>query len=123
MMRNLTQNMFGGRLHEFLTCLAVSQDLKNIAMGEIETHFFEELALKCIHKALITEKVEIWQLQLLLDDMPKILSLKYEVVSEIKNVCLQLIPQMMNVKRMQSEWLEYRRLDYIMDMLRLIEMY
>ena len=109
---------FGGKLHEFLTCRAVSNSLKNeSALDESTAEFFEELSLRCVYRSMSAGDLEIWQLMLLLDELPKILNLEYDVVDDIKNACRQLIPQLMMQYRMHADWNKYKQLNYLLKML------
>ena len=109
--------IFYGKIHLFLTCWAVSRDLKTAGLNEQDTTFFEELSLKCLYKSLLAGSVEIWQLQLLIDELPKILSCKYSIVNDIKETVISIIPQFMNYRRMQNNWTSYKQLDYLLQML------
>ncbi len=109
--------IFSGKIHLFLTCWAVSRDLKTAGLNEQDTTFFEELSLKCLYKSLLAGSVEIWQLQLLIDELPKILSCKYSIVNDIKETVISIIPQFMNYRRMQNNWTSYKQLDYLLQML------
>ena len=111
------KEIFAGKIITFLTCWAVSRDLKTTNLNEEDISFFEELSLKCLHKSLVSGSVEIWQLQLLIDELPKILSCKYPVVNDIKETIKSFIPQLMNHRRMQNNWQDYKHLDYILQML------
>ena len=116
-MVNNSKNIFAGKMVNFLTCWAVSRDLKTTILNEEDSKFLEELSLKCLYKALISGSVEIWQLQLLIDELPNILTCKYPVVNDIKEIIKSFIPQLMNHRRMQNNWLDYKHLEYILQML------
>ena len=112
------QDIFSEKLHIFLTCLAIIRDLKaNALLNEQDASFLEELLLKCIHRAILKGSVEIWQVQLLIDELPKILSYKYPVIDDIKNTVKIFIPHFMNYRRMQNYWSSYKHLNYILQML------
>ena len=113
---NDENDIFSGKMHVFLTCWAVSRDLKSSILNEDDANFFEELSLKCLYKSLL-ESVEIWQLQLLLEELPKILSYKYPVVNDIKEIIISAIPQFMNYRRMQNDWQSYKQLDYLLQIM------
>ena len=112
------QNIFSEKLHIFLTCSAIIRDLKaNILLNEQDASFLEELLLKCIHKSILNGSVEIWQVQLLIDELPKILSCNYPVVNDIKELIISAIPKFMNYRRMQNYWRSYKQLDYLLQIL------
>ena len=77
-----------------------------------------ELSLNALHKALHSG-LQIFDVMLLIDEMPKILALNYPVVKNIRNVVLNIIPQLMNTLRTQNRWQEFKELDYKLDMLKL----
>ena len=119
-----SDSVFAGKIHTFLTCLSISHDLKDAGLSEIDSNFLEELSLKCLHKSLVSGNVEIWQMQLLIDEIPNILKYKYPVIMKIKEVLKRLIPQFMNYRRMQggNEGIRsYKQLDYILQMLQVCD--
>ena len=111
-------SFFAGRTHEFLTCRHVSKFLNGKLINDSASKFFEEISLMCLIRALTSGTVEVWQLQLLFQELPLILPLKYPAVSEIKKVCIQLIPQLKEQSRMQNNWRRYAQYDYLLDMLK-----
>ena len=113
------QNIFSGKLIAFLTCWAVSRDLKTGGLEEQDVKFFEELSLKCLHKSIIKDKIEVWQMQLLIEELPEILSCKYSIIEDIKEALKLLIPQFMEYRRMQNNWADYKLLEYIAQILNL----
>ena len=115
-----SQNIFTGRLHTFLTCWAVSRDLMSAGLEEQDVSFFEEMSLKCLYKSF-SGSVEIWQVQLLLDELPKILSCKYPIVKDIKKAAISIILQLMNNRRMQNNYRDYKQLDYTLQMLQMYD--
>lgn len=109
--------VFSGKIHLFLTCWAVSRDLKAAGLSEQDVSFLEELSLKCLYKSILSGSLEICQLQLLIDELPKILSCKYSIVNDIKEIVISIIPQFMNYRRMQNNWQSYKKLEYLLEML------
>ena len=109
--------IFSGKIHLFLICWAVSRDLKTAGLSEKDLNFLEELSLKYLYKSLLAGSVEIWQLQLLIDELPKILACDYPVVGDIKEMVKNFVPPLMNIKRTQNYWQGYKQLDYILEML------
>ena len=119
MFAKVSKKFFQGRTHIFLTCWSVIQDLKSNGLSNSEANFLEELSLKCLFQSLTAGEVEIWQIQLLMNELPKILSCKYPVVEAIRELILNAIPQLKNVFRMRNEWSTYSNLDYILQMLQI----
>ena len=111
-------NQFAGRLHEFLTCRAVAKTLDGKMLDNTSAKFFEELSLKCMLRAMQSPSLEMWQLQLLFRELPTILPLKYPIVGEIKNACIQILPQVIQQLRLQSNWRNCNRYDYLLRMLK-----
>ena len=112
-----SNELFGGKLHEFLTCRAVSHSLKvEKALDETTAEFFEELSLRCAYRSLSAGELEMWQLLLLLDELPKILLLEYDVIDDIQNACRQLIPQMLMHYRIHTDWNKYKQFNYLLQM-------
>ena len=114
-------SIFAGKLHEFLTCRAVARSLDGKAIDNASAKFFEELALKCVLRSMASGTLEIWQLQLLFQELPTLLTLKYPTVAEIKKACIQIIPQLMQQARMQNAWRRYHQYNYLLKMLKSIE--
>ena len=111
-------DIFVGKTHEFLTCYYISRYLNNVLIDGDSAKFLEELSLKCLYRALAFGDVEIWQLQLLFQELPSILHLKYTVVKDIKEACCLFIPQLKQQYRMQNNWRRYNQYDYLLDMLK-----
>ncbi|MBR1397390.1 MAG: hypothetical protein IJ563_07645, partial [Selenomonadaceae bacterium] len=111
---NVAKSLLEGNMDKFLTCFAVIED---ILLNDKDADFLRELSLKCLHKSLLSGNVDLWQLQLLFDELPRILKYSYPIVDDIKKDCLKFIPQVMNFYRMQSNWLPYNQLNYLLQML------
>lgn len=110
--------LFKGKLHHFLTCRAVSHSfVEDNNFDRPTAEFFEELSLRCAYQSLAAGELEVWQLLLLLDELPKILSLKYDAIDNIKYACLQLIPQLMSQYRLYNDWRQYKHFNYLLKML------
>ena len=114
-------NVFAGRLHEFLTCRAISRTLDGKVISNSAASFFEELSLQCMLRSMASGMLEVWQLQLLFQELPKLLQLKYPTVAEIKKVCVQLLPQLTMQYRQQENWLRYKECERLLQMLQLIK--
>ena len=104
-------------MEKFLTCRAVSHDLKNYGFSEKDCNYLEELSLKCLCRSLSTGSIEIWQLQLLMIELPNILKCNYPIVEEIKNIFKNYLQQLIYQMRVNLNWSEYNRLDYILSLI------
>ncbi len=111
---NVDEELFQNKLNLFLTCLTVS---KNLGLGESDRNFFEELSLKCIYKSLSVGSIEVCQIQLLLDEIPNIINIQYPVVDKIKDICKNIIPELMQMRREQNDWIQYKNLNRLLKML------
>ncbi len=111
-------NIFFGRLHEFLTCRAASRMLEDRIIDTDSAKFFEELSLKCVLRTLASGGFEVWQIQLLFQELPNLLVLKYPVVNDIKNACIRLLPELMQMSRIRNEWRRYSQYDYLLQLLK-----
>ena len=98
--------------------MSIVNESKSKILDEKDAIYFEELILKCIRTTLSSGSVDVWQVQLLLSEIPKFWHLKYPVIKEIKNLCIKMMPQIMNFKRIRSEWSDYRYLDYMLNLLK-----
>lgn len=111
-------NHFTGRLHEYLTCRYVARFLNGKLLDDQSSKFFEELSIKCALRSLVASNIAIWQIQLLFSELPNLLPLKYNAVNELKNVCIQLIPQLKQQYRLQNNWQRYSQYDYLLGLLK-----
>ena len=107
---------YADKMETFLTCRAVASYLKTKLTDDAPAKFFEEASLKAILKSL--NAMTFADARLLIRELPNLLTLPYPVVKDLKNFSLQIIPQLMNVMRMNSMWKDYVELDYIQDLLR-----
>ena len=117
-----SQKIFAEKIHTFLTCWIVIRDLKAFGLHKDDINFFEELSLKCLHKALNSENIAIWQIWLLIDELPKLLICKYPVIEDIKEDLRTIIPQLMYHNRMKGDvegWKNYKRLSYLLELLKM----
>ena len=108
---------FAGKMDNFLTCLSLSAYLRGKVLDETGAKFFEEAALNAIHKTLHAGIVAS-DIMLLIGEMPKILKLNYPAMKNIRDALLKIIPQMLEVLRLQSRWQEFTELEYKLEMLK-----
>lgn len=120
--KNVPPEIFAGKMETFLTCRKVAEVLRERVLDETTGKFFEETALNAIHKTLSTA-VTLPDLRLLISELPKILQLDYPAVEEILKTCINVIPQMMHIFRINNIWGEFTELEYLLNMLKLLDSY
>ncbi len=105
-------DFYAGKMETFLTCRAVAAYLKTKIADESPAKFFEEASLKAILKT-IASGANLADIRLLLGELPNLLSLSYPAVEEIRVACLQIIPQIMDIMRLNARWKDFVELDYL----------
>lgn len=110
---------YAGKMETFLTCRAVASYLQTKFADEAPAKFFEEAAIKAILNTL-QSGTSLADMRLLLSELPELLMLSYPVVKKLREACLQIVPQMMNVMRLNNSWFNYVELDYILRLLKLL---
>ena len=90
-------------LETALICRALSTYL-----GE---KIFVEASLAAILKSL--DGLKLSEIQLLLSDLPNLLSLPYPLVADLRRAVLKVISQTMNFMHKQKLWKEFSELDYL----------
>ena len=118
---NAPQDVFAWKIEEFLTCLNLSIYLRENYLGANKENLFVELSLNAIHKALHFG-MSMADIMLLIGEMPKILALNYPVVKNIRDIVIQIIPQILVTLRTNNRWQEYSELDYKLDMLKIFKL-
>ena len=113
------QDFYAGKVEMFLTCRAVAAYLRTRLTDETPAKFFEEASLKALLKA-VKVGTSFADVRLLLSELANLLSLPYPVVGELRGACLHIIPQMMQVMRLNNNWLYYVELDHLQSLLKLI---
>ena len=111
------RNFYEGKVENFLTCLHLSGYLRGKLFDDDGAKIFEELSLNALYKSL-NAGCSIADILLLLDEMPKILKLNYPAVKEIRDACIQIIPQIMMTYRLNNHWQGFTELDYILKLLK-----
>lgn len=92
--------------------------MKNVVFNEKMGNFIEETALEGILKTLYVGGFEIADARLLFSELPRILKLPYPVVNDICIACINIIPHIMEIFRMNGLWKEFAEVEYIMNMLK-----
>ena len=117
-----TEQFLEGNLDNFLTCLNLSLFLRETFFDENQAKRFEELSLNAIEMALFQEQ-GIANIKLLLDEMPKILTLPYAIVEIIRKSLLKIIPDIMISYRLNNIWSGFSKLEYQWKMLKTFNAY
>ena len=95
-------DFYTNKLETFLTCRAVSSYLKTKLTDEAPARFFEELSLKAVLRSM--DKMSVADAQLLMRELPNILSLPYPVIKEISIGLLQHIPRIIKDLNTDITW-------------------
>lgn len=122
--KNVPSEFFSGKMETFLTCRKIAELLREKILDENAGNFFEEAALRAVHKTLFTG-ITLADIKLLIAEIPQILKLNYPVVKDIRSACLNIIPQVMNLYRVydHSAWREFANLQYLLQMLETFDSY
>ncbi|MBQ9486924.1 MAG: hypothetical protein IJU91_03855, partial [Selenomonadaceae bacterium] len=115
--KNLTPQFFEGNMETFLTCLNLSSYLKEKFLDEYAAKFFEEAALNAICRAMYTN-LKISDVLMLVEEMPRILTLPYSAVSQLNELCIRILSQVMVNFRMQNRWQDFHEAEYALKMLK-----
>lgn len=107
---------FEGKMETFLICLNLSSYLKEKFIDEYAAKFFEETALNAICRTMHTG-VKIYDMLMLIAEMPRILTLPYSTVDKLNELCMRILPQIMTNCRLQNRWQDFHELEYILRML------
>ncbi|MCR5833845.1 MAG: glycosyltransferase family 92 protein [Selenomonadaceae bacterium] len=110
------KDFYKGKAETFLTCRAVCSYLQKKLPDPAPVKFLEEAALKAILKSI--PGMTLADAELLINELPNILSLPYPVVNDIRNLSLQIISQLMNVFHLDRRWRSYSELDYTRQLLK-----
>ena len=111
------QDFYDDNVENFLTCLHLSGYLRGKLFDDKGAKIFEELSLNALYKSLHAD-CSIADVLLLMDEMPTILTLNYPAVKEIRDACIQIIPQLMMTYRLNNHWQGFTELDYILKLLK-----
>ena len=111
------RNFYEGKVENFLTCLHLSGYLRGKLLNDVGAKFFEEMSLNALCNSL-KARVSIADILLLIDEIPTILTLNYPAVKEIRDACIQIIPQLMTTYRRNNHWQGLTELEYILKLLK-----
>ena len=121
MFNDVPESYFHEKVTIFLTCWAISRRLREDGFSEKSADFFEELSLNCLFKSLISGNVEICQVELLIDEFPIILNCSFPIISNLKVLIKNSIPEILKYKRLNNRWAKCHHLEYLLKMLELQE--
>ena len=125
---NVPAEFFEGKLETFLTCLALSTYLKENVLGKERGKILEELSLKAIYFSM-TMNIFSADAELLLSELPNILSLKYPEVGEILKICPKVIEQLKNgyksliTNETRGFWRNFNEYDNLLRLLEVFDSY
>ena len=111
------RNFYEGKIENFLTCLHLSGYLRGKLFDDDGAKIFEELSLNALYKSIVVGS-SIADILLLIDELPTILKLNYPAVKEIRDACIQIIPQIMTTYRLNHYWQGFTELEYILKLLK-----
>lgn len=123
LVEDMPPSFYAGKMETFLTCRAVSSHFKakltDNNFTAFSANFFEEASLFAILKSL--DEMTLGDAQLLIRDLPNILSLPYPVVKELRDEIIKRLPKIKEELRLTGLLQEYVELDYLQDMFNLKE--
>jgi len=110
---------YAGKLETFLTCRAVAAQLKTRLEDDTPAKFFEETSLVAILRTIASGGMSFADARLLIRELPKLLSLSYPAVKDLRAAATQIVAQLMNIMHLNSRWQDYAELDYINDLIKI----
>ena len=117
-----SKKFFEGKLETFLTCQKSAEYLRKNVLQEKAGTLFEETALQAVNKTL-QEPLTIADVKLMFSALPEILRLDYPVVEEIRKACINLVPHLMTLYRMNNLWGDFNEMYYFGEMLKTFDNY
>lgn len=127
--KSVSKDFFEGKLETFMTCLNVSNFLKENYVDEDLGRNFEKISLTAIVKTL-QAGTTVADLQFLLQEMPNLLKLPYPAVHKIRKICADMIVEWRNTLKefitsaaQLKMWEEIFRWDYHLKMLETFDNY
>jgi hypothetical protein len=82
-----------------------------VASNYLGLKVHEEASLAAILKSL--DELCFVESRLLISELPPLLTLTYPIVEELREACLQILPQMADFLRYRNAWRDFVELDYI----------
>lgn len=111
-----TLDFFKGKIEHFLICLKLVGYFKGSLLSDEKVQISEEISLNGVYFALI-KKSELFDLELLLNEMPALLAKPYPIVEKIHKALLAIIPQILKVFHMNNAWKKFSDMDHELEML------
>lgn len=120
---------FEDKMENFLTCRALATYLKKNVIGEERGALVENLALQAIHSTMLTN-VSVGDSEMLVSELPNILKLNYPVVENIRQGCIEMIPQIQSMIRANIDsadkmlfWKDFHEFGKLLEMLKVFDSY
>ena len=113
------KDFYRGKMETFLTCRAVAAYLQTKLTDSVVAKDLEEAALKATLRAI--QGMTLADARLFLRELPKLLSLPYPAVKDIRKAALNIIPQLMNVMHLNRMWRDFAELNYTQDLLKIFK--
>lgn len=107
----VSQSFYMSKIEVFLTCRATAEYLRIKRPNDERLKIYEEASLEAVLKSL--GGMTLADARLLLSELPNLLSLPYPVVKDLRESCLDIIPQIMDIMRLNNLWKDYVELDYL----------
>ena len=127
--KNVTADVFEGKLETFLTCRALASYLKENVLDEKRGEIMEAAAIKAVAVAIHSE-ISVADAELLISELPNILKLNCPEVKDIFSVSLEIISQIkktINAKIDSPEkfqfWRNFNEYDNIFRLLQAFKYY
>ena len=116
---------FQNKAETYLTCLALSSLLKGTFLNDEFKRLFEEFSLYFVYKTFRTENLAVADIHMLINELPRILTLPYPAVDKIRKLCFSVIPAFMDIFREYNpvSWKSFAHFQYVLDMLKVFEHY
>ena len=121
--------IFKDELEKFLTCLSLSKYLKENFLDAETGELFEEYSLLSLEKVLRNE-ISMADLQLLMQEVPRLLALPYAGVYKIRKLCIEIIDRhkksiqdFIDTNEKLPLWKEILQWDYRLKMLKVFDNY
>lgn len=118
-------DFFRNKTELYLTCLTLSGFLKDTFLDDELGRLFEEFSLCFVYKTLLQTNIEAANLHQLINELPKILTLPYPAVDDIRHFCITITPAFMNIFREYNQvaWQNFTHFQYVLDMLKVLDHY
>ena len=118
--KTIPKEFLDGKMETFLTCRKLAEHLREKILDDYTGNVFEEMALRAVYKSLFVN-ANIEDLRLLFSEIPVLLTLDYPVVKDIQKACTNIIPKLMNLFRVNNVWREFNDLEYLLNMLKVLD--